>query len=92
MEFTIIDYRIIEQSKTIPTHYKIRIWFKGNNPLHKGDLIVNVPGDRWLVVESKSKYVEIIDLDDNTKVRSMLGLWLAKGSFKIEDEKERSSS
>lgn len=84
-QFTVKDYRIEKQSKTIPIHYEIKLTFKDKNPLRKGDLIANVPGDRWLVIKSMPKYVIIVDIEGDTEVRAMIGLWVMKGQLRIED-------
>jgi len=83
--FTVKDYRIEKQHNGIPIHYEVKLTFKVKNPLIKGDMIANISGDLWLVVKSMSKYVIVINVEDDSTVRSMIGLWGMKGQFKIED-------
>ncbi len=83
-KFTVTDYRILNESKTLPTHYEIKLMFKGKNPLLNGHIVTNLPGDKWLVTKSTEKYAVIIDIENGTKVQAMLGLWEIKSSVFME--------
>lgn len=83
--FTTIDYIIENQSKTVPVIYNIKLSLEGDNNVKRGNLVVNIPGDKWLVIESKVDHIIITNVDKRPNSMAMIGLWGIRGQFKIEE-------